>query len=268
MPTFQLFANTGYQYVKTDVDYTVGGGEWTHPVENLGWLLAKSVAGKAWLCVDTATGDIEMHRFAPSESQIQIPAIEFSLPGSKEPIQIEIRASCHGAGEPIDVSFVLDFGNCRTMGLLVENTGIQGRRMPAYPFQLTAHNFNASTSLGERCREKTFDSHVEFIRDSLPRKPVVQIIHHPDEYIDETTGFGPFKRTKKVLATPAWDEERIVDPLLFYDISPIRLGSEAAFFRGGVDAAYGALTGMSSPKRYLWSDDFVTLHTSGHMMWS
>jgi hypothetical protein len=254
MPDFILFANTGYQFVQTEMEWPGGTDCWEYPVENTGWLLARSVGGKAWLCIDTTTGDTHLHRFAGSENHISGPAIEFSLPGVSETIRIEIRASSDGAGDPIDVAFVLDFGNCRTMGLLVENTEIAGKGLPARPFRLATHNFKASLAADAREMEEVFDSNVQFVKDELPRSEITVMIHQPAVY-DTIKTRGLFgAKTQEIMVRPPQDVPVVLDPKLFYDISPIRMGREAAYFRSTVDSSYGALTGMSSPKRYLWSD--------------
>lgn len=250
MATYRLFANTGYQIIRTEIKYDAGTAEWSYPLENVRWLMLKCVANKAWLCVDTTTGDPNLLRFAESESQIKVPAAEFTLPGAEDSICIEIHASCHGAGVPIEVAFVLDYGNCRTMGLLVENNGLSGRRLPARPFQLISHNPLADATLAEQ----VFDSHIEFVRDCLPRDQIVQMVHHPAVY-ETVTEKGFFKKPKTVMTSKPWDEALAMDPKLFYDISPVRLGGEGAHFRSVIDPNYGALTGMSSPKRYLWADE-------------
>jgi len=114
-----------------------------------------------------------------------------------------IRITTGTAAETVDAHLVLDLGNCRTCGIIVEKTANAG---PFYAsLEIRSHE------LPWRKQAEPFESHMQFVR---PRS-------------DRRGRFG--------------------------GISLIRLGDEAleAAARAGLG---GALTGMSSPKRYLWDD--------------
>ena len=126
MKTVKLFANTGLQYVS--------GGEVTE--ENKNWRTVKSPDlnvqfikektfnlpnGKPCLvyAIDTTTGPIQKGFFAENEDAINNPIAPLKYDESEQ-FELNILASSEGAAEPIDTALVLDFGNCRCMGLVVD----------------------------------------------------------------------------------------------------------------------------------------------------
>ncbi|MHC4715574.1 MAG: virulence factor SrfB, partial [Planctomycetota bacterium] len=120
----------------------------------------------------------------------------------------EIRFAKGSESEPIDAHLVLDLGNCRTCGIIVETPSNGG------PFfaglEMRSHD------LPSRRNKDPFESHMQFVRSAV-------------------------------------DGPAAADGGRFDGFSLIRLGDEAleAGAWGGVT---GAVTGMSSPKRYLWDD--------------
>jgi hypothetical protein len=122
------------------------------------------------------------------------------------------------AGKPSDapsvwVDLVLDVGNTRTCGILIEEHPGQGIHLSdSYPLMLR------ELSRAERQHERPFESRVEFARASFG-----------SELLSRDGG-----RTNSF----AWP-------------SLVRVGPEAVRLAGARNGTEGA-TGLSSPKRYLW----------------
>jgi hypothetical protein len=117
--------------------------------------------------------------------------------------------------EPVAVDLVLDIGNARTCGLLIEEHPGQGMNLTdSFPLALR--------DLGrpELSYERPFDSRIEFARASFGR----------DEISRKSGRAGAF----------AWS-------------SPMRVGPEAVRLAAARQGNEGA-TGLSAPKRYLWDE--------------
>ena len=117
--------------------------------------------------------------------------------------------------DPVAVDLVLDIGNARTCGLLIEEHPGQGMNLTdSYPLALR--------DLGrpELIYDRPFDSRVEFARASFGR----------DDLSRKSGRSSAF----------AWP-------------NPMRVGPEAARLAAGRQGNEGA-TGLSSPKRYLWDE--------------
>ena len=116
---------------------------------------------------------------------------------------------------PVAVDLVLDIGNARTCGILIEEHAGQGMNLSdSYPLALR------DLSRPECLHSKPFDSRVEFARAS----------------------FGPdaISRRSGRASAFAWP-------------SPVRVGPEAERLAGARLGNEGA-TSLSSPKRYLWDE--------------
>jgi len=114
---------------------------------------------------------------------------------------------------PVEVDLVLDLGNARTCGILIEEHPGQGMNLSdSYPLALR------DLSRPECVHDRPFDSRVEFSRASFGRDAVS-------------------RRSGRASAF-AWP-------------SPIRVGPEAVRLAGARLGNEGS-TGLSSPKRYLW----------------
>ncbi len=114
---------------------------------------------------------------------------------------------------PVEVDLVLDLGNARTCGILIEEHPGQGMNLSdSYPLALR------DLSRPECVHDRPFDSRVEFSRASFGRDAVS-------------------RRSGRASAF-AWP-------------SPIRVGPEAMRLAGARLGNEGS-TGLSSPKRYLW----------------
>jgi len=114
---------------------------------------------------------------------------------------------------PVAVDLVLDLGNARTCGILIEEHPGQGMNLSdSYPLALR------DLSRPECLHERPFDSRVEFSRAAFGRDAVS-------------------RRSGRASAF-AWP-------------SPLRVGPEAVRLAGARLGNEGS-TGLSSPKRYLW----------------
>ena len=114
---------------------------------------------------------------------------------------------------PVSVDLVLDLGNARTCGILIEEHPGQGMNLSdSYPLALR------DLSQPELLHERPFDSRVEFARARFGRDAV--------------------SRQSGRASAFSWP-------------SPVRVGPEAMRLAGARLGNEGA-TGLSSPKRYLW----------------
>ena len=114
---------------------------------------------------------------------------------------------------PVEVDLVLDLGNARTCGILIEEHPGQGLNLSdSYPLAL--RDFSRPECLHER----PFDSRVEFARARFGRDAV--------------------SRQSGRAAAFNWP-------------SPVRVGPEATRL-AGARRGNESITGISSPKRYLW----------------
>ena len=121
----------------------------------------------------------------------------------------------HQNYEPIDVDLVLDIGNSRTCGILIES-------MPDQSF-----DFN--------------DSYVLELRDlASPWKTYAEPFESRLEFSRATFGRDAISRRSTRADAFVWP-------------SLVRVGHEAARLSRELDGTEGA-TGLSSPKRYLWDD--------------
>lgn len=117
--------------------------------------------------------------------------------------------------EPISVDLVLDIGNARTCGILVEDNRDSGLNLNnSYALKLR--------DLGqpERCYAYPFESRVEFARASFGRDAIARRAGRGNAFL--------------------W-------------ASPVRVGPEAVRLSAAARGNEGA-TGLSSPKRYLWDE--------------
>lgn len=122
-------------------------------------------------------------------------------------------ASQSRAYEPIGVDLVLDIGNARTCGVLVEDRGRDGGNA-GDAYQLVLRDLTQP----ERLYRDPFESRVEFARASFGK-----------DALSRRSGRGN---------AFAWN-------------SPVRVGPEAVRLAAEAKGNEGA-TGLSSPKRYLW----------------
>lgn len=121
--------------------------------------------------------------------------------------------------EPISVDLVLDIGNSRTCGILIEDDR-SARMNLNNSYVLRQRDLSAP----ERVYAEPFDSRVEFARASFGRDALS-------------------RRSGRANA--------------FQWLSPVRVGPEAARLSAAARGNEGA-TGLSSPKRYLWDSRAIS----------
>lgn len=115
---------------------------------------------------------------------------------------------------PVSVDLVLDIGNARTCGILIEEHPDVGQNLTdSYKLELR------DLSRPEIVHDDPFESRIEFSRASFGRDSVAR---------------------KAGRASFVW-------------MSPVRVGPEAMRL-AGARVGNGGATGLSSPKRYLWDD--------------
>ena len=128
-------------------------------------------------------------------------------------VQLLDTVSTNAGYLPVSVDLVLDLGNARTCGILIEEHPGQGMNLSdSYPLALR------DLSQPHCLHEKPFDSRVEFSRAAFGRDAI--------------------SRRSGRAAAFAWP-------------SPVRVGPEAVRLAGARLGNEGT-TGLSSPKRYLW----------------
>ncbi len=130
-------------------------------------------------------------------------------------IKLADTVSAETSYQPIQVDLVLDIGNSRTCGILVESSADERLDLnESYVLELR------DLSRPERSSTLPFESRIEFARAELGRDPL-------SRRSGRSNGF--------------------------YWPSPVRIGPEATELSGDAQGTEG-LTGLSSPKRYLWDD--------------
>ena len=117
---YNLFANTGMQFIYTGVFSSEPGLDWHNPVSDKLWIKCRTTrdVGEVVFCVDTNTGS--SFHVAESEQGIPKSVISISLEklGIDEPFELEVISEDRATCKTKDVSLILDFGNCRSVGLL------------------------------------------------------------------------------------------------------------------------------------------------------
>ncbi|HYZ31752.1 MAG TPA: virulence factor SrfB [Crenalkalicoccus sp.] len=119
------------------------------------------------------------------------------------------------AYEPINVDLVLDIGNARTCGILVEDER-DSRLNLNNSYRLKLRDLGRP----ELCYDQPFESRVEFARASFGKDAIARRAGRSNAFL--------------------W-------------ASPVRVGPEAVRLSAAARGNEGA-TGLSSPKRYLWDD--------------
>lgn len=191
---------------------------------NIGFMSLPWVAG--WLRDEYAAG-------LSAERGRRITPAEFSNPGEHWAAYMAvldaIAQSCmipgielvdtfskFGRSEPVGVSLVLDVGNSRMCGVLVETGASRNFADVGQTYRLSLRDLSRI----EHAYSEPFESRIEFA----------------------TADFGPVRHASA--------SERVRREAFFWP-SPVRVGPEAARLASMTDGTEGA-SGLSSPKRYLW----------------
>lgn len=268
---YNLFANTGMQFIYTGLFSSEHGLNWQNLAGDKLWVKCRTTrdVGEVVLCVDTNTGS--SFHVAESEQAIPSTPIHISLEalGVDEDVELAIIPEGRATGQPKDVALVLDFGNCRSVGLLVE--GVRGgggtHMLPARPFELPSHHLLwRNPTSKEQHTQQVFESGFVFVSDTIPPVDVKVLRKVPPEYgkpedSKEQGGLMAkmFKKkdTGPVLLKAGYEFYESVRTELFRDISPVRMGAEVDFHltQSCYEREGRPEAGLSSPKRYLWDQD-------------
>jgi len=271
MPTkYNLFANTGMQFIYTGLFSTEMGLDWHNPVSDVLWIKCRTTrdVGEVVLCIDTNTGS--SFHVAESEQAIPPEPVEVSLEklGVEEGVEIDVIPEGRATGQSKDVALVLDFGNSRSVGLMVEGSrgGMASHMLPARPFELASnHLLWASPTSKELNIQQVFESGSVFVADVVPPVDVKLLRKIPPRYKTEdpsesSTLMGKIfkkKESEPVLVEAGREYYETIRTDLFRDISPVRMGAEVDFHftRSCYEREGRPVAGLSSPKRYLWDQD-------------
>jgi hypothetical protein len=265
----ELFANTGVQFINTEIP--CGPTEGWEFVKNTNtgdiwkWLRIQNVGNLLVLAVDTSTGPDEEGYFCADENSIANPVadIDVVIPGDDNgdalSLSISILPSRGGDGDPIDVALVLDFGNCRGLGVLVDQLPTNGEKLPASPFRLYSsdeqkliNTLQRSELVADQHGEVCFSTSMEFVAPEID--PLELTVTRTSSEPHEVKKRGLFKTTIQLEAREV-TQDTVVTSGLFPQISPVRTGKEAKDIRLlKAQLDHMRLSGMSSPKRYVWDD--------------
>lgn len=277
-----LFANTGVQIVSVplksggrfqtgQIGYgwqrcVCGSADESQAARNfpfIQWQIIQAGTSKLFLAVDTTCGDPELGYFCQASSLTKDFVIRLeglldlqsrSMRGIPV-VELCIRPATATAGDAKHVHMVVDFGNSRTGGLLLEVVGEISQTPQMTPFELVnRYHLDAWDESGEfhgTEAARWFSSKTHWC--NTPYAPPLaqkRIEYYTVE--DEGTGgwFGMGKKKPRQAKS-----EVSVTPPLFDDLSMVRMGREADDVTQVMRVEGDVRTGVSSPKRYLWADD-------------
>ncbi len=278
-----LFANTGVQYLCIPLDsslqYTAdevgsgwqrcrcGEGENIRDIDFIQWRIVRRSQKKLFLAVDTTCGDETdigyFHKASALSTDVTISLPNLlSLSGKPlagvAPINFIIRPATAEGGDPKDVHFVVDFGNSRSGGLLLE---FRGQEPLMHPFHLiNRHKLDAWNSQGELTfKDDEFDDASEASYWFSSKTQWCAAPYLPASKIS-TTEYRSIKKTRETFFGKREEEivqevTVFVEPKTFQDISMVRMGDEADDLAIAMRVDGAVRTSLSSPKRYLWAQD-------------
>ncbi|VGO11942.1 hypothetical protein PDESU_00490 [Pontiella desulfatans] len=264
---YNLFANTGMQFIYTGLLSPEQGLSWHNLDGDKLWIQCRTTrdVGEVVFCVDTNTGS----SFHVSGSEQGVPPAPVCIPletlGIDESIEVAIISEDRATGQPKDVALVLDLGNSRSVGLLVEGARGGGvtHMLPARPFELTSHHLLwRNPTSKEQHSQQVFESGFVFVSDPVPPVDVKVLKKIPPRYEEEDPGKGLMakvfkKKSGPVLLEAGREYYEAIRTDLFRDISPVRMGTEVDFHltQSCYEREGRPEAGLSSPKRYLWAHD-------------
>ena len=269
---YTFFANSGLQYIYTDIELPEANptNDWALVNKDYLWVKYRTtkVLKKIILCIDTGTG-VNGH-ICESEEKLGIRNVEISLSniGVDSNISLEIIASSAGTGDPKNASLVLDFGNSRSVGLIVEeDRDNSGHMLPARPFEYDSKYmkwlFDSENpqDIESASSQTVFESSFCFVDDNVPSQDI-KIKTETEAVYEEQPRSGIAKLvwggTKTVMISPPKEIEIIKDSGLFINNSPVRMGKVVRTLLDTSKYYYEAgkpLVGLSGPKRYLWDNE-------------
>ncbi len=272
-----VFANTGVQYVcqplSSGVRFTsasVGHGwqrcecqEFGDETRSYHYIQWKIVPGKLMLAVDTTCGDPEKGYFCNEEALAgDFPVIIEGLVSLERTplaglprVDLIIRPAAAGAGAAKEVYMVVDFGNSRTGALLIEIDQETADTPMMEPFELiNRHHLDAWNEHGDFQKKhaaRWFSSRTQWCTSPYLPPPRLEKTIASGEEGGSRGGGWPFGKK------PPQGTSRtvFVTPRLFQDLSAVRMGQEADDVTQVMQTDGTVLTGVSSPKRYLWAED-------------
>jgi len=272
-----LFANTGVQIVcvrlQSNLRFTgdqlghgwqrcscqVGTEETKYPY--IQWQIANQ--GQLLLAVDTTLGPAETSDtnggYFCTEGRI-LGDFDVSLKGllgvNGKPLEglgevdVKIRPAAAEGGEPKDVDLVIDFGNNRTGGLLIEFQGDVAQDPLMHPLQLMHRwhldSWDEKGEIDHSHGKWWFSSRSQWCAPPYQDPPSVDNVVWVEESAKSL--FGRTKTTKNQTTVSSLPET-------FQDFSQVRLGQEAHDLSLVMRTDGEVRTSLSSPKRYLWAKD-------------
>lgn len=175
-------------------------------------------------------------------------------------VRFTIRSATAEGGEPKDVHLVVDFGNNRTGGLLIEFQGDVAQDPLMLPLQLLdRYHLDAWDNKGELAR-----NHASWWFSSRSHWCSTPYLDPPR--IEKQVWVKNVKST--MLGKREIEEKTTIFlvPQTFQDISQIRMGREAHDLSLVMRTDGEVRTSVSSPKRYLWAKDASWLDGSNWHM--
>jgi hypothetical protein len=285
-----VFANTGVQLVCHPLASKIKGAATEHgwqrcaclePDESISqyhfiqWRLRKSGGGRAdqlFFAVDTTCGSPDKGFFCSPDALAgdfhvaltQLVGSDGQPLSSFPRVDIVIRPATASGGEPIPVNLVIDFGNSRTGGLLIESGSDPGAIPLMDPFELiNRFQFDMWDEYGEFKQTPSarwFSSRTQWSNSPYLPPPTVEMKVYGEGETKPSGGLLSFKRGPKQTQTQTVQ----VMPRLFQDLSAVRMGREGDDITQIMQSGADVPTGVSSPKRYLWAGDN---HWLGGAIW-
>ncbi len=175
-------------------------------------------------------------------------------------IRFFIRSATAEGGDPKDVHLVVDFGNNRTGGLLIEFHGDVAQDPLMQPLQLMhRYHLDAWDEKGEVSRNHAtwwFSSRSHWCASPYLDPPKIESEIYVKDTVQGLLGRKQVDKKTTVFSTPH----------LFQDFSQIRLGREAHDLALVMRTDGEVRMSLSSPKRYLWGKDSSWLEGSNWHM--
>jgi hypothetical protein len=277
---YTLFANTGVQvicvplrgarYTAAQIGYgwqrcecgTGAEGEVPRRLPYVQWEVIQSGTTKLYYTVDTTCGDPDLGYFCSPNALTKdfYVRLEGLLDLQKRPlkgipsVEVCIRPATAFAGDPKQVHMVVDFGNSRTGGLLIELSGETAQTPQMMPFELlNRYHLDAWDENGEfqsMPDARWFSSKTHWC--NTPYMPAMQQKKVEFRKVEDEEGRSGWFSKKKPKQMRV---EVVVAPPMFDDLSMVRMGAEADDVLQVIRSEGDIRTGVSSPKRYLWADD-------------
>jgi len=189
--------------------------------------------------------------------------------------EVRIRWTTQMATAPIPVDLIVDFGNTRTVAILLEETPAQmgspteALRQMVRPvrFMERSHSFSIS-GRGESIIDSWFvlqePQFQEFEPPKLSEDAAMQEFI-PEVEPPKSSFFGQAKGQGKKVVTHVI--RRV--PQMFVELSPIALGVDAPRALRKIDFNGGGVSFLSSPKRYAWDNRQADPSTGLiHLFWT